>query len=109
MRRTFTHHLSLIACLCFMATLLYPCVTWAATCDQWIAKAVSVEGIVEVQRAGETQWQTVKLDDTFCPGDTIRVDDKSRAAISLANQPLLRLDQNTTITLISCQLTANSC
>ncbi|MBC2734522.1 MAG: TonB-dependent receptor [Desulfobacteraceae bacterium] len=99
MRRTFTHHLSLIVCLCFVAALLYPCVTWAATCDQWIAKAVSVEGIVEVQRAGETQWQTVMLDNTFCPGDTIRVDDNSRAALSLANQPLLRLDQNTTITL----------
>ena len=79
--------------------MLYPDASWAATCEQWVAKAVSVEGSVEVQRAGETQWQTVKLDDTFCPGDTIRVDDRSRSALSLVNQPLLRLDQNTTITL----------
>ncbi|MBW1790458.1 MAG: FecR domain-containing protein [Deltaproteobacteria bacterium] len=48
---------------------------------------------------GETQWQPVKLNDTYCSGDVIRVNDRSRADISLVNQPLLRLDQNTTITL----------
>ena len=47
----------------------------AATCEQWVAKAVSVQGSVEVKRAGETQWQPVRLNDTYCPGDTIRVDD----------------------------------
>ena len=99
MRRIFPNSLILILCLSFAAALPYPRAARAATCDAWIAQAVSVEGIVEVQRAGETQWQTIKLDDTFCPGDTIRVDDNSRAALSLANQPLLRLDQNTTITL----------
>jgi len=99
MKRIFPYQLSLIVCLSFVAALLYPCAAFAETCEPWVAKAVSVEGDVEVQRAGETQWQTVKLDDTFCPGDTIRVDDNSRAALSLANQPLLRLDQNTTITL----------
>jgi tetratricopeptide (TPR) repeat protein/opacity protein-like surface antigen len=86
-------------CVIFLAAWLYPCATFAETCEPWIAKAVSVEGNVEVQRAGETRWQSVKLDDTFCPGDTIRVDDRSRADLSLVNQPLLRLDQNTTLTL----------
>ena len=99
MKRTTAYQLSFIVCLTFAATLLYPCVALAETCEQWIAKAVSVEGNVDVQRSGETQWQTVKLDDTFCPGDTIRVDDRSRTALSLVNQPLLRLDQNTTLTL----------
>jgi len=87
------------ACIIFLAAWLYPCPAFADTCEQWIAKAVSVQGNVEVQRAGETQWQTVKLEDTFCPGDTIRVDDRSRADLSLVNQPVLRLDQNTTLTL----------
>ena len=91
--------LSLFWCLTFAATSIFPHAVYAAACDQWIAKAVSVEGRVEVQRAGTTPWQTVKLDDTFCPGDTIRVDQESRAGIALENQPLLRLDQNTTITL----------
>src|SRR5210317_2108577 len=99
MKRTIAYQLSLIVCLTFAAALLYPCTALAETCEQWVAKAVSVEGNVDVQRSGETQWQTVKLDDTFCPGDTIRVDDRSRTALSLVNQPMLRLDQNTTITL----------
>jgi hypothetical protein len=99
MKRIFLCRLSLILCLSLVPDLLYPGASWAETWEQWVAKAVSVEGSVEVQRAGETQWQTVKLDDTFCPGDTIRVDDRSRSALSLVNQPLLRLDQNTTITL----------
>jgi len=99
MKRIFSNQLGFIVCLSFIATALLPCAVLAETCEQWTAKAVAVEGNVEVQRAGETRWQTVKLDDTFCPGDTIRVDDRSRTALSLVNQPLLRLDQNTTITL----------
>ena len=75
MRRIFPHSLIVIVCLIFATALLNAWPALAATCDEWIAQAVSVEGIVEVQRAGETQWQAVKRDDTFCPGDTIRVDD----------------------------------
>ena len=91
MKRTTAHQLSFFVCLTFAITLLYPCAALAETCQQWVAKAVSVEGNVDVQRSGETQWQAVKLDDTFCPGDTIRVDDRSRAALSLVNQPLIRI------------------
>jgi tetratricopeptide (TPR) repeat protein len=58
-----------------------------------------VQGVVQVRRAGEKQWETVALNDTYCPGDTIRVQKSSRADISLVNQPLLRLDQNSTISL----------
>jgi tetratricopeptide (TPR) repeat protein len=48
---------------------------------------------------GETEWQPVKLNDTYCPGDVIRVEERGRADVALVNQPVLRLDQNTTITL----------
>ena len=54
---------------------------------------------VEVKKVGETQWQAAKLNDTYCAGDVIRVEENSRADIALVNQPVLRLDQNTTITL----------
>ncbi|MGZ6201478.1 MAG: FecR domain-containing protein, partial [Thermodesulfobacteriota bacterium] len=40
----------------------------------------------------------VRLDDTFCPGDMIRIMRLSRADIVLSNQAILRLDQNTTVT-----------
>lgn len=71
----------------------------ATTCDPWVAKAVSVQGAVEVQRVGQAQRQPVKLNDTFCAGDRIEVLERSRADLALANQPILRLDQNSTITL----------
>ncbi|HXG50358.1 MAG TPA: tetratricopeptide repeat protein [candidate division Zixibacteria bacterium] len=59
----------------------------------------SVQGNVEVRRSGQTQWQPARLNDAYCPGDRIQVGERSRADIALANQPVLRLDQNTTITL----------
>ncbi|MEJ2684125.1 MAG: TonB-dependent receptor [Candidatus Sulfobium sp.] len=60
---------------------------------------VSVQGTVQVKRVGETQWQQVKLNETYCPGDVIQVGERSRADVALVNQPVLRLDQNTVITL----------
>ncbi|MGD9235468.1 MAG: tetratricopeptide repeat protein [Desulfobacterales bacterium] len=98
MDRIFFCRLNLILSVCII-TLLLPCTTQAASCEQWVAKAVSVQGNVEARRAGQAQWQSVRLNDTYCPGDMIRVNEQSRAALSLVNQPLLRLDQNTTITL----------
>jgi tetratricopeptide (TPR) repeat protein/opacity protein-like surface antigen len=60
---------------------------------------MAVEGKVDVRSTDETQWRPVKRNDTFCPGDMIRVQERSRADIALSNQPMLRLDQNTTMTL----------
>jgi tetratricopeptide (TPR) repeat protein len=85
------------AALCAALSLLPASV--AQTADQGVAKAVSVQGSVEVQPAGQTQWQPVKLNDTFRPGDTIRVQERSRADIALLNQSVLRLNANSTITI----------
>jgi tetratricopeptide (TPR) repeat protein len=82
------------------ATLSPPPLSFAATvCDPGVAKMVSVQGNVEVRRAGQTQSQPARLNETYCAGDRIQVGDKSRADIALVNQPVLRLDQNTIITL----------
>src|SRR5438128_2694906 len=96
----------LIACLAkvliytsFLVVLLCPCASPAETCEKSVAKVVSVQGTVESQRMGETQWQPVKLNDTYCPGDTLQVQERSRADIALMNQSVLRLNANTTITL----------
>ena len=83
-----------------VAGLLGPSPSSAATtCDPWVAKMVSLQGHVEVSRAGQTQWQPARLNDLYCTGDRIQVGERSRADIVLANQPVLRLDQHTTITL----------
>src|ERR1051325_8172593 len=71
----------------------------ASAGDSPIATMVSVQGEVEVRRAGQSRSEPAKLNDTYCVGDRIQVGDKSRADIALVNQPVLRLDQNTLITL----------
>ena len=93
--------ISLMGALLFASILiafLYPSIVLAETCEQWVAKAVSVQGNVQTLRVGEKQWRPVKLSDTFCPGDRIRILKLSRADIILSNQAILRLDQNTTVT-----------
>jgi ferric-dicitrate binding protein FerR (iron transport regulator) len=78
---------------------LYPQASFAKTCEQWVAKVVSVQGTVEVQRAGESGWERVSLNTTLCPGDTIRAQRRSRANLALVNESVLRLNQRTTLIL----------
>ena len=73
--------------------------TVAADCKHWAARIVSVQGEIEVNQESTSNWHPVNRDDTFCPGDSIRVGNNSRAAIVLANETLLRLDQNSAIKL----------
>ena len=77
----------------------FPHGAWAGvgTCPAWAARVVSIEGRVEALSTGTTQWRSVALNDTFCPEDQIRTLEKSRAAIQLRNETMLRLDQNTMV------------
>src|SRR5436309_914796 len=100
MKETFSSVFSLVLATGLFELLLQPPVLSAATpCDPPIAQMVSVQGNVVVRRAGQTQSQPARLNETYCPGDRIQVGEKSRADIALVNQPVLRLDQNTVITL----------
>ncbi len=66
-------------------------------CSAWVGKVVSAEGLVEARRVSTTTWQPTNVGATFCPGDKLRVE-SWRAAIVLANDTIIRLDQGTTIT-----------
>jgi len=88
--------------------LLISCNTAVASCEKWAAKIASVQGKVEAKRTNTSSWQAVKLNDTFCPGDQIRVNTNSRAAIVLVNETLLRLDQNSAIKLTAIKPKAPS-
>ncbi len=77
---------------------LFSNVTHAGDCYEWVAKIVSVQGDVQAKKAGTTQWVSAQLDDTFCPGDMLRVQQRSRAGIILSNESVTRLDQNTSVT-----------
>jgi tetratricopeptide (TPR) repeat protein len=92
-------HLAVILCAIVSTVWLAPEFSSAATsCDPSVAQLASVQGDVEARRAGQAQWQPARLNDTYCAGDRIQVGERSRADIALVNQPVLRLDQNTTIT-----------
>jgi tetratricopeptide (TPR) repeat protein len=89
----------MILCAILSTVFLHTDVSPAATtCDPWVATMVSAQGSVEVRRAGQAQWQPARLNDTYCAGDRIQIGERSRADVTLVNQPVLRLDQNTTIT-----------
>jgi len=81
-----------------LVSYISPSAEAGETCEKWVAKVVSAQSGVQVRRVSETEWIPVKLDDTICLGDMIRVQERSRAAIFLSNETILRLDQKTTIT-----------
>jgi Tfp pilus assembly protein PilF len=69
------------------------------TCEPIVGQLASVEGEVEVQRADTPRWQPAAMGDQLCEGDAVRAGRLSRAAVSLINEAVLRLDQNTTLQL----------
>ena len=92
-------HVGVIVGLIVGITAAYPFTARAVTCAQPAATVASVQGTVEARPAGSDTWQAVKLNDTYCPGDTVRAQADSRADLILLNEALLRLRANTTVTL----------
>jgi tetratricopeptide (TPR) repeat protein len=71
----------------------------AQGCEPWVARIISVQGPVMVERFGAPRAQAAGLDDTVCPGDRVRVGALGRAAVQLANEAEtpIRLDEGTTL------------
>ena len=67
-------------------------------CEPPAGQLVSVQGQIEVSHLGAPRWLPARLEQILCPGDRIHVAARSRAAVLLNNQTLLRLDQDTTVT-----------
>ena len=93
MKRYLRGCLVLIFSFCSIIILL-PDRVFSESCTNWVAKAVSVQGKIEVQKYGESQWQAVNLHSTFCPNDEIRTQANSRASFVLVNDSTLRVNQN---------------
>jgi FecR protein/Tetratricopeptide repeat len=62
-------------------------------CEPVLARAISVQGTLEVRRARQQQWQPAGRDARFCPGDAVRTGANSRSAILLIPETVIRLDQ----------------
>jgi tetratricopeptide (TPR) repeat protein len=77
---------------------LFGSVIAAEHCEPGAGLVVSVQGDVVISRTGSPRWVPATLRDTLCPGDRIHIEARSRAAVRLANDTILRLDQGTTVT-----------
>ncbi|MDH3692061.1 MAG: FecR domain-containing protein, partial [Gammaproteobacteria bacterium] len=82
---------------CWFLTFFVPgSVAAAETCAEPIAKIVSAQGDIRLNNT------PAELDDPICPGDTILVGSRSRAAIILLDtNTVLRIDQKTALTVIA--------
>jgi hypothetical protein len=65
-----------------------------------VARIVSIQGTLQVRRAGQSGWSYIrKLDTTLCQGDLLHADAGSRAALLVVPETLVRLDQNSTLSI----------
>ena len=71
-----------------------------AECAQSAGRFVDIHGEVETQVEDGGTWSDATLESILCEGSTIRVGERSRAAIALINDAVLRLDENTTMRLV---------
>lgn len=71
-----------------------------AQCQEPAGRFASIEGRIQIRPDEQQAWRPAQLADPLCNGDTIRVGENSRAAVVLANEAVLRLDQNTTLRLV---------
>jgi Tfp pilus assembly protein PilF len=78
---------------------LIPPAAFAQSCDPWTARVISVQGEVRITRATAGSALAARLDDILCVGDRILVGGFSRAALVFQDETVVRLDQNTTVTL----------
>ncbi len=109
----------LLVTLCWTGTIL--AAGASENCKHWVGKVVSLQGTVEVRKAGENTWIPVGLNHVLCHGDMMRTQKRSRTSILLSNESSLRLDQMTILTInqeekkdsflvdLSCQRFRNSC
>jgi len=84
--------------LVFLFAFFLSLPVWAEHCKQPVASLESLEGSVSA-KSPSGSWIPAKQGHHFCQGDSIRVGQYSRAGLVLANNTLVRLDQNSTLTL----------
>ncbi len=84
--------------VCVVVCIVPSAVQSGEICQPEIARFVSAQGVVELLRATEEDWEAATLDLGICPGDQVRVGAVSRVAVAfLDSDTVLNLDQNTTI------------
>ena len=72
----------------------------SAACQIAVGRLVSIQGPVELMRAGQSTWSPVsRLDTRLCAGDKLHTGGLSRAALFIQPETVVRVDGNTTISI----------
>lgn len=71
----------------------------AAACENPVGRLESAEALVEMRPAGGGNWIRIDPAHPLCEGDQVAVRAPGRASVVLNGDILVRLDQNTTLTL----------
>jgi Flp pilus assembly protein TadD len=87
-----TNALTFITLICLSSPL------WAR-CTDWAAQLETLEGKVEWAEPSTETWHTAAVGAQFCYGDRLKVVSQ-RAAIRLANDTLVRLQENSLVTFL---------
>lgn len=88
--------MAVLVCACVRSV---PVAAEPAQCTP-VARVVSIQGTVQIWRAGQSGWSYIrKLDTALCQGDLLHTDPGSRAALLISPETLVRLDQNSTVSI----------
>lgn len=68
-----------------------------------ICRIGSIQGRATAKRHDGAQWEPVRLNDTFSPGDRIQTGKYCRIAIVLANDTVLRINESTSVVFSGIQ------
>jgi tetratricopeptide (TPR) repeat protein len=88
------------ALVAFAFCLLTASVNAQDLCRGPVGRFASIEGKADIQDRGGSR-RAAQLDYRLCEGDTIHVGNRSRVAVQLINNAVLRIDQNTSIRLVN--------
>lgn len=93
------HRLALIASAVTLFSVVSSAVCAAEPCIVPVGRVASLQGSVDLQRDGLRTWRPAALEQALCAGDLIRVGSRSRAAVVLLDDGVIRIDENTTLRL----------
>ncbi len=74
------------------------------SCTPKTATIDSIQGNVEIQRAETSTWFKASLEHGLCNGDVVKIHPQSRAVVYLQNNTVLRLDENTEVSITEVDL-----
>ena len=75
-----------------------------ADCPQAAAEVISLQGAVSFDPKANGAWHTAQLNEKLCEGGQIWVKPNSRVSLALPGSDVLRLNENTVLTLKAINL-----